>query len=60
MVVLTKKEGVMCVYQALQPFKEACDNYRDDHGYCRQLTQSPGVLEVSADEILIHLFPRTQ
>ena len=47
-------------YQALQPFKKAYDNYRDDHGYCRQLTQSPGVLEVSADEILIHLFPRTQ
>jgi len=47
-------------YRALQPFKKAYDNYRDDHGYFRQLTQSPGVLEVSADEILIHLFPRTQ
>jgi len=38
----------------------AYDNYRDDHGYFRQLTQSAGVLEVGTDEILIHLFPRTQ
>jgi len=47
-------------YHALQPFKKAYDNYRDDHGYFRQLTHSAGVLEVGADEILIHLFPRTQ
>ena len=33
--------------------------HRDD-GYLQQLTQSPGVLEVSADEIPIHLFRRTQ
>ena len=54
---ITARDGF---YQALQPVKEAHDNYRDDHRYFRQLTQSQGVLEVSADEILIHLFPRTQ
>jgi hypothetical protein len=46
-------------YQALQPFKKAYDNYRDDHDYFRQLTQSPGVLEVRAQEIVVHLMPRT-
>ena len=46
-------------YQALQPFKKAYDNYRDDHDHFRKLTQSSGVLEVSADQILIHLLPRT-
>ena len=46
-------------YQALQPFKQAYDNYRDDHDHFRKLTQSPGVLEVSAERILIHLLPRT-
>ncbi|MCP5528364.1 MAG: hypothetical protein H7A47_16365 [Verrucomicrobiales bacterium] len=46
-------------YQALQPFKKAYDNYRDDHDYFRKLTQCPGVLEVRAQEILIHLMPRT-
>jgi hypothetical protein len=47
-------------YQALQPFKQAYDNYRDDHAHFRSLTQSPGVLEVSAQQIVIHLLPRTQ
>ncbi|MCX6930351.1 MAG: hypothetical protein NT154_45155, partial [Verrucomicrobia bacterium] len=46
-------------YQALQPFKKAYDNYRDDHDHFRQLTQSPGVLEVRSQQILIHLLPRT-
>jgi hypothetical protein len=46
-------------YQALQPFKKAYDNYRDDHDYFRKLTQCPGVMEVRAQEILIHLMPRT-
>lgn len=46
-------------YQALQPFKKAYDNYRDDHDHFRKLTQSSGVLEVSAQQILIHLLPRT-
>lgn len=46
-------------YQALQPFKKAYDNYRDDHDHFRNLTQSPGVLEVSAEQIVVHLLPRT-
>ena len=46
-------------YQALQPFKKAYNNYRDDHDYFRKLTQSPGVLEVRAQEIVVHLMPRT-
>jgi hypothetical protein len=46
-------------YQALQPFKKAYDNYRDDHDHFRNLTQSPGVLEVSGGQIVIHLLPRT-
>jgi hypothetical protein len=46
-------------YQALQPFKKAYDNYRDDHDYFRKLTQSPGVMEVRAEEIVVHLMPRT-
>ena len=46
-------------YQGLQPFKKAYDNYRDDHDHFRKLSQSPGVLEVSAEQIVIHLMPRT-
>jgi hypothetical protein len=47
-------------YQALPPCKPADDNYRDDHAHFRRLPQSPGVLEVSAEAIVIHLLPRTQ
>lgn len=46
-------------YQALQPFKAAYDNYRDDHDHFRNLTHSPGVLEVSSEQITVHLMPRT-
>ena len=46
-------------YQLFQPFKGAYDNYRDDHDHFRKLTQSPGVIEVSAQQIVIHLMPRT-
>ncbi len=46
-------------YQLFQPFKAAYDNYRDDHDHFRKLTQSPGVLEVSDQHIVIHLMPRT-
>jgi hypothetical protein len=45
-------------YKALQPFKKAYNNYRDDHDQFRQLTQASGVLEVYPDEILVHLMPR--
>lgn len=45
-------------YRALGPFKKAYDNYRDDHEHFRLLTQSPGVLEIRGDHILIHLMPK--
>jgi hypothetical protein len=45
-------------YKVLQPFKKAYNNYRDDHGQFRQLTQASGVLEVRPDQIVVHLMPR--
>ena len=46
-------------YQTFEPFKKAYDNYRDDHEYFRQLTRSPGIVEVRGERIVIHLMPRT-
>lgn len=45
-------------YAALAPFKKAYNNYRDDHDYFRHLTQASGVLEVQAEQIVVHLMPR--
>ena len=45
-------------YAALGPFKKAYNNYRDDHDQFRQLTQCSGVLEVAAEQIVVHLMPR--
>lgn len=45
-------------YAALQPFKKAYNNYRDDHDQFRQLTQASGVLEVGPERIVVHLMPR--
>ena len=45
-------------YKALQPFKKAYNNYRDDHDQFRQLTQASGVLEVGSGQIVVHLMPR--
>jgi hypothetical protein len=45
-------------YKALQPFKKAYNNYRDDHDQFRQLTQASGVLEVGQNEVVVHLMPR--
>jgi hypothetical protein len=45
-------------YRALQPFKKAYNNYRDDHAQFRQLTQASGVLEVGPDQMVVHLMPR--
>jgi hypothetical protein len=45
-------------YQALQPFKKAYNNYRDDHDQFRQLTQASGVLEVGPKLVVVHLMPR--
>ncbi len=45
-------------YTALQPFKAAYDNYRDDHDYFRDLTQSSGLLRWTGDTLEVHLTPR--
>lgn len=45
-------------YSALQPFKAAYDNYRDDHDYFRDLTQSSGLLRWTGDTLEVHLTPR--
>lgn len=45
-------------YTALQPFKKAYNNYRDDHDQFRQLTQASGVLEVGPERIVVHVMPR--
>jgi hypothetical protein len=45
-------------YKALEPFKKAYNNYRDDHDQFRQLTQASGVLEVKTDRLVAHLMPR--
>jgi hypothetical protein len=44
-------------YQALEPFKTAYDNYRDDHELFRNLTQADGVLVESADQVEAYLLP---
>lgn len=44
-------------YQALQPFKTAYNNYRDDHQLFRNLTQADGVLVESADQVEAYLLP---
>lgn len=40
------------------PFKTAYDNYRDDHGHYRELTQCDGVLRWTGSEIEVHLVPQ--
>jgi hypothetical protein len=47
-------------YKALQPFKQAYNNYRDDHDQFRQLTQASGVLEVGSEQIVVPLMPRVK
>jgi len=42
-------------YQALQPFKQAYNNYRDDHELFRNLTQADGVLVDTADYVDAYL-----
>ena len=44
-------------YRALAPFKAAYNNYRDDHSYFRELSQSAGVLCWTGTEIEVHLVP---
>jgi hypothetical protein len=44
-------------YQALQPFKSAYNNYRDDHELFRNLTYAHGVRVESADQVEAYLLP---
>lgn len=44
-------------YQALQPFKAAYNNYRDDHELFRNLAQADGVRVESADQVEAYLLP---
>jgi hypothetical protein len=44
-------------YQALDPFKTAYNNYRDDHELFRNLTHADGVLSESADQVEAYLLP---
>jgi hypothetical protein len=44
-------------YQALDPFKTAYNNYRDDHELFRNLTQADGVLAESVDQVQAYLLP---
>jgi hypothetical protein len=45
-------------YRLFTPFKTAYDNYRDDHGHYRELTQCDGVLRWTGTEIEVHLVPQ--
>ena len=44
-------------HQALDPFKKQYDNYRDDHGYFRNLTHSDGIAFQREKEIEVWLNP---
>ena len=44
-------------YRALQPFKTAYNNYRDDHDLFRNLTQADGILVESAQQVEVYLLP---
>ena len=44
-------------YQALEPFKSAYDNYRDDHELFRNLTHADGLLAESMDQVDAYLLP---
>ena len=44
-------------YRALQPFKRAYNNYRDDHELFRNLTQADGVLVEKAEQVEAYLLP---
>jgi transposase len=44
-------------YQALQPFKELYNNYRDDHVIFRNLTRSHGCILFGKNEVEVLLYP---
>ncbi len=45
-------------YRALEPFKKAYDNSRDDPDYFRQLPLSSGVLERGTEHVTVPLMPQ--
>ena len=45
-------------YLLLQPFKEAYDNYRDDHMLFRHLTRSPGLIRETDNKVEIVFLPQ--
>ncbi len=63
----TKKKSVMdsikivarnLFYECLNPFKNAYDNYRDDHMLFRHLTRSPGLIRDTGECIEVFLMPQ--
>jgi len=44
-------------YKTLTPFKEAYENYRDDHEIFRNLTRADGVIFSRDREVEVHLYP---
>lgn len=44
-------------YLSFQPFKDAYDNYRDDHVLFRHLTRSAGLIRETADGVDVLLLP---
>jgi hypothetical protein len=44
-------------YQSLQPFREAYNNYRDDHTLFRNLTRADGVMITCEDQVEVQMFP---
>ena len=45
-------------YLLITPFRAAYNNYRDDHDYYRELTQSDGVLRWTGSVVEVHIVPR--
>ena len=46
-------------YERLEPFKDAYDNYRDDHVLFRSLTRSPGLIRETGEGTEVILIPQT-
>jgi hypothetical protein len=45
-------------YERLAPFKDAYDNYRDDHVLFRNLTRSPGLIRETGEGTEVILIPQ--
>ena len=55
----TKRQGASLTGGVAEKSGRIDTDEYDDHDHFRKLTQSPGVIEVSAQQIVIHLMPRT-